>query len=423
MKRVFRRLAALAVFTALAAASASAQSIVYWHWNNPDRHQVMEPLYELFSEETGIAVETRQVAWAELYEQLVVAIAGGLAPDVTSLSDWAPTLAYQGGLEDLRPYLARGGYDSSDLLPNALEMWQLPDGFQFGFPFDLDLQALFYNKPIFDNAGLPYPGENMDWTSTLETARRLTIDRDGDGQADQYGFSNGHISWDAFVWANGGNLLTSDLSGSALHEPPARAALEFFREISAPDANMAWGEAARFGYPHPPAAFGGGLIAMYPLGAWAPSAFWQDLQTGAWRTEFDVTHLPMSPTGGRAVHINGQGIGILAASQNKEAAWEFVKFMASPAVQIVSGRGLGQFPILRSVALSDAFIVPGQPPENMRVFVEATEYARPHPRIENWSRVWSIMTREIGSYVAGNQALTPALEAIDRLVRTELQGD
>src|SRR5690606_19502114 len=107
---------------------------------------------------------------------------------------------------------------------------------------------------------------------------------------------------------------------------------------------MAWGEASRFGYPHPPAAFAGGRIALYPIGAWAPSAFFRDSATGQWLVDFDATHMPISRAGQRSNYGGGQGMGVLATSSNKEAAFEFVKFLASEEVQSVSGRDLGQFP-------------------------------------------------------------------------------
>ena len=188
--------------------------------------------------------------------------------------------------------------------------------------FDLDLLALFYNKAIFDQAGMPYPTDDFTWEATLSKA---TAHRGphGDGLPDQYGFANGHISY-TFVWAYGGELISPDYTTHGLGTPEARAGLEMFHDLSQADVNMAWGDASRFGYPHPPAAFGGGLIAMYPIGAWAPSAFWKDAATGQYTVDFDAVLIPGAEEGGKALPLEGQGLAIMSTSDKKDAAWEFI---------------------------------------------------------------------------------------------------
>ena len=78
--------------------------------------------------------------------------------------------------------------------------------------------------------------------------------------------------------------------------------------MAQPDVNMAWGEASRLGFPHPPAAFAGGRIALYPIGAWAPSAFFRDSASGQWLVRLRCdTHAALQ--GGTAIHLGG-GTGV-----------------------------------------------------------------------------------------------------------------
>lgn len=422
-RKAFALLAAL-VFGWGALAEAQT-TITFWHWNSPERQQVVDPLIDRFEAETGIRVERRMVPWAELKEQLILSLAGGVAPDVSAVSsDWGTELSLLGVFADLGPFIERDAlYDYEDIFPSAFELWRTREGIQYAFPFDFDISAVFYNRSIFDQAGLAYPDENLTWTSLHETAKRLTVDEDGDGQPDQYGFANGHSHWATYVWANGGDLIGPDGVTPTLNTPQAVEALEFWKSMAAPDVNMAWGEAARFGFPHPPAAFAGGKIAFYPLGAWAPSAFFRDTNTGRWLVDFDVTHMPVSHSGGRATLAAGQGVGVLATSDKKDAAFEFVKFMASVDVQSVSGSRLGQFPIRRTVALSDAFIVPGEPPANKRVFVEATAYARPYPKVANWPQAFQVMNAQVADFVAERRSLAEVLENVNTIVPAILRGD
>lgn len=416
--RWLKTVAVLSVLVFGVASVCAETTVVFWHWDRADRHAKIRPLIDEFEARTGIKVETQMYPWEELAEKLLVGIAGGIAPDVVAVSsDRSAPLVFQGVYTDLRPFIEKETeYDFSDLLPNALELWQTADGMQYAFPYDMDLLALFYNKALFDEAGVPYPDPSLTWQDTLALAKRFTVDRNADGLPDQYGFANGHITMDTFVWAYGGELITPDMKNHALGTPEARAGLQMFRDISQPDANMGWTEATRFGYPHPPAAFAGNTIAMYPIGAWAPSAFWRDLATGRYLVDFDVTLIPQGPGGIRALPMNGQGMAIVSTSQNKEAAWEFIKFLASHDVQVVSGRDLGQFPVLRSVAVSEAFIVPGEPPANKIVFVESSLYARFHPVLPTWSRAWSTMRTTVSQFVNNVTSLANVIQTLDEVI-------
>lgn len=398
-------------------------TITFWHWNTPERQQVIDPLIDQFEAETGIRVDRQMVAWAELKERLILGLAGGVAPDVAAVSsDWGTELSLLGVFADLGPYIERDAqYDYDDIFPSAFELWQTREGLQYAFPFDFDISAMFYSRTMFDEAGMAYPDDSLTWQSMYDTAKRLTVDQDGDGQPDQYGFANGHSHWATYVWANGGQLIADDGVSPALHTSQALEALEFWKAMGEPDVNMAWGEAARFGFPHPPAAFAGGKIALYPIGAWAPSAFFKDSASGEWLTDFDVTHMPRSYSGGRSTLAAGQGMGVMATSDKKEAAFEFVKFLASVDVQAVSGRDLGQFPVRRSVSLSDAFIVPGEPPTNKAVFVEATAYAQSYPKVANWPEAFRVMNAQVADFVAERRSLSEIIENIQAIVPTVLR--
>lgn len=412
-------IAVTAVLISLVTAPVLAETtIVFWHWNREDRQAKLTPLIEQFERETGIKVEAQMVTWEELPQKLLVSMAGGVAPDVTAISsDRGMSLLLQGFYEDLRPFMEQETeYDFDDLLPNALEMWQSDDGHQYAFPFDLDITGLFYNPSLFDNAGIPYPDANFTWEDLLEIGKRFTVDTDGDGKYNQHGLVNGFMLWDTLVWTYGGELLSADGTTHGLSSTEARAGLEMWREVSQPNINLDWGDAPAFGFASPTNAFGAGRVAMIPIGAWGPSAFWRDPATGEYVVDFDVAFMPKSREHERAIPLAGQGLGIVSASENKEAAWEFVKFLGSAAVQEVSARELGQFPTLRSVALSDAFIVPDEPPANMAVIVESTLYARFHPKHRYWADAWARMRTEVSRFVTGAAPLSAVIQTLDDVI-------
>ena len=88
----------------------------------------------------------------------------------------------------------------------------------------------------------------------------------------------------------------------------------------------------------------------------------------------------------------------------------------------MSGRDLGQFPIRRSVALSDAFIVPGEPPANKAVFVEAAAYARTYPKWPTGAEIYSVMNTQVADFVADRRSLSEVIENVNSIVPTLLQA-
>ena len=89
--------------------------------------------------------------------------------------------------------------------------------------------ALYYNKDMFDAAGIPYPDDTWDWAKLVEVGKQLTKDTDGDGTTDQWGFytetTDMENYWSSLVWQNGGDILAAGRQDDrARHRPRPRAA-------------------------------------------------------------------------------------------------------------------------------------------------------------------------------------------------------
>ena len=78
-------------------------------------------------------------------------------------------------LLDLKPFIDRDGYDLGQLADQAVADFTTPDG-QFGLPRDLNVVALYYNKAMFDAAGIPYPDDTWDWAKLADVAKKLTLE-------------------------------------------------------------------------------------------------------------------------------------------------------------------------------------------------------------------------------------------------------
>lgn len=121
----------------------------------------------------NIKVELIDIASAEYSNKLTVMLNGGNDLDVVWVKDPdnTPSIAQRGQLEDLTPYIERDGVDLS--AANGADALKL-DGKQVALPVSTGFYVLYYNKDIFDAAGVEYPGNDMTWEEFEEMAKKVT---------------------------------------------------------------------------------------------------------------------------------------------------------------------------------------------------------------------------------------------------------
>ncbi len=139
------------------------------------------------------------------YDTLQTQIAAGNAPDIVGPVGVRGLNGFRDQILDLAPYIEESGYDVSDYPPELVEFWN-QDGKQVGLPFAVFPSFIYYNRDLFDEAGLPYPpqefgadyeGEPWDMDALRELAMQLTVDAEGNDATsedfdaeniEQYGF-------------------------------------------------------------------------------------------------------------------------------------------------------------------------------------------------------------------------------------------
>jgi ABC-type glycerol-3-phosphate transport system substrate-binding protein len=238
------------------------------------------------------------------------------------------------------------------------------NGSVYGLPRDNEINILYYNKDLFDKAGVAYPTADWTWDDFLAAAEKLTV-KDASGAVTQYALgmeNNGKYS--KWVLQNGGAIL-DDLrnpSKCMLATPESIAGIAFFADLikngyamKDADLNQAGGDAG---------AFQSGQAAMIIQNTSRVSAF------NKANMNYDVAVVPI-PEGGKRWNPAGGAAWVMSAgSDNKEAAWAFLKWLQSTdgGQKIYTERG-EIFPALQSAANSPAFMTE-QPPANKQAIVE-----------------------------------------------------
>src|SRR6185436_10919924 len=189
-------------------------TISYSIWGDPQEIKNQQAIVDAFhAANPKITVKVDVSDWDPYWDKLQTSLAGGAAPDVFAMDGpLFPDYQTRDVLLDLKPFIDRDGYDLGQLAGQAVADFKTPDG-QFGVPRDLNVVALYYNKKMFDTAGIPYPDDTWDWAKLTEVAKKLTI-KGADGKTKQWGFytetTDMENYWSELVWQNGVDIISAD---------------------------------------------------------------------------------------------------------------------------------------------------------------------------------------------------------------------
>jgi multiple sugar transport system substrate-binding protein len=392
---------------ALPVVGQDATEITYMMWGSPEELAVWQVIVDEFqAENPNITVNVQVSDWDSYWSRLQTLVAGGTPPDVFAMdAPLYPDWQSRGALLNLQPYLDADPTVLDGVYPITLQAYEREDGY-YGLPRDFQTIVLFYNKDLFDAAGMDYPTEDWTMDDLRAAALQLTLDNDGDGITDQWGLFTDlydmELFWSEALWAFGGEILNEDNTQTLLGEGAARDAWHLLSDMvlvdgSIPDPN----EYAQYGDP-----FAAGVAAMTTIGHWVVPEYSQ--LSFAW----DVAPLPEGPVQ-RATSVNSAGFVISANSVNPDAAWEFIKYAIGSSGQTRLTELGFAIPVLQSVAESPVYLEQTSAPINHQVFLDALEYAHVKPSFRGYEE-WAAVVGD-GLLQVWNQELSID-EALDQIV-------
>ena len=178
-------------------------------------------------------------------EQFAVMVAGGAPPEVVDLPtlDMGTYIA-NNFFADLRPFLERDGL-LREYSPIVLEQLRQPDGGLFALPKNINVVITFFNVNMFNEGGVPTPielGEGWTWESALDSARKLTVEKNGDGTPDQFGMDRSYAGWEWAVHQAGGRFYDDLITPtrSLWNSPEVRTAIEWVNSIHQAGVTPRW---------------------------------------------------------------------------------------------------------------------------------------------------------------------------------------
>lgn len=368
-------------------------------WGGKEEAVILQQAIDGFKKaHPGVEVELDRAPYGEYITKVLTLFSGGLAPDVMCVNaEQMISFASRGLFVDLKPYTDKDpSLKLSDFYPEVIRHYTV-NGVLTALPRDIaPVCVIYYNKKIFDAAGLPYPKNDWDYQQFLAAAQKLTK-KEG-GRTTQWGFADEWIAWDPWVYAFGGSMVDNvEKPGHCvLDSPQAVAGIQFRGDLMqkykvAPNPS----NLTAMGALGSSDLFTNGTCAMFYSGIWLTPQFRQ-IKNFDW----DVVEFPKGPKGHRGFPLSAAGYAIVKGTKNPDLAYDLVKFLAGEVGQkYMAATGLTQ-PALKPLAKSAVFL-DGQTPKSKGFLVDAVKYGTFQPideHVNEWyngmmvpalDKVWS----------------------------------
>jgi len=390
-----------------------------WEASPLETQSVKKGLETFMKNHPNIKVEYTPVPSSQYASKLLTMLAGNAAPDVFFLgaTDYR-SFAERNVLLDLTPNFG-AEFSIDDFITSSAQIMEI-DGKVYGVSSCTVSPVLYYNKKLFDDAGLPYPPSDpakaWTWQEFVDVARKLTK-KEGDkiSQYGAYGFENFYMTT-ALLFSNGVTLFNEDGTKMTINTPEAKEVLQAIldlrqKEELAPEAKMLENVGMKAAQ-----MLQTGKVAMLIDGSWAL----QELAT----MNFPVGVAALPKFQHAATHGQAHVHAAWAKTKHPKEAWELIKFLSSEEYQIdLISEGLWM-PNRKSLYTGEGIakwyndkVHPEGFKELVPFFLDAQPY--PFALIRN-NKVNSIITEETDKFWYSGQPVDQTVENIERRANEEL---
>lgn len=364
------------------AGEIEACTINFTYWaDNTDYSALMQEIIAKFNEENeyGIEVVGEEIPWdgGGYSNTLFNTAMGGGSTDVATFKLSAtPMFVNNDLLADLTPFVD-AWEDKADISDNIYDVMKTAGGSDkamYVMPWNTQILYVYYRPSIFEAANVEVP---TTYDELMEAIEKCTMDTDGDGKTDVYGWgmrgaSGGQEPWGSFIYANGGTFddFTTD---------EAVAGMQDFIDIY----TNGWcpPTATSDGFQETVANFKSGLTAMFIHHIGSSQGMVEELGD-----DVDAFAFPASDKG-RWTSMGDTETVMFESCENKAAAFEWMKYLAAYDGQEMWCEKTGQVPVSQRVQQLDYF----QNDRFMKVSFDGMDFAGIVPILDTtteWITNW-----------------------------------
>lgn len=400
MKKLVSLLLTLAVALSLAGAAFAEEpvTITYATFSaSGAQEETLKKMVEVFEEKNpDIKVDVQLTGYDDYFTKLATTVGGGNPPDVFEMN-MENFLAYmlRGACADLTGLVDPASYSEGTL--SAVSS----DGKLYAVPMSFSTCVLFYNKALFDQAGIDYPDDTWTWTEAQAAAEKIRALGD-----DIWGYYQ-PISYNEFyksVKGNGGSLLNEDYTAFTVNTPENVAVLEaMLARVRGEDRVMPNAEdmAGRGDWD----LFSEGKLGMLVTGIWGFQTF-----TDQCDFDWDITVEPGFKDKSTFFFANVNCVS--TESDKQEAAARFVDAMGSdPDIVQLRLDASWELPTIADQTKLTQYL-DVTPPDNRPAVFDSMDYAVAPPALLEQGAVSEIIGNVLGTLETNDMTAQEALDEI-----------
>lgn len=400
MKKLVSLILALAAALSLTGAAFAEEpvTITYATFSaSGAQEETLKKMVEVFEEKNpDIKVDVQLTGYDDYFTKLATTVGGGNAPDVFEMN-MENFLAYmlRGACADLTGLVDPASYSEGTL--SAVSS----DGKLYAVPMSFSTCVLFYNKALFDQAGIDYPDDTWTWTEAQAAAEKIRALGD-----DIWGYYQ-PISYNEFyksVKGNGGSLLNEDYTAFTVNTPENVAVLEaMLARVRGEDRVMPNAEdmAGRGDWD----LFSEGKLGMLVSGIWGFQTF-----TDQCDFDWDITVEPGFKDKSTFFFANVNCVS--TESDKQEAAARFVDAMGSdPDIVQLRLDASWELPTIADQTRLTQYLEV-TPPDNREAVFDSMDYAVAPPALLEQGAASEIIGNVLGTLETNDMTAQEALDEI-----------
>lgn len=381
-----------------------ACTINFQYWaDNTDYSALMQDIIAKFNEENeyGIEVVGEEVPWdgGDYSNTLFNTAMGGADTDVATFKLSAtPMFVNNNLLADLTPFID-AWEDSGDISDNIYDVMKTAGGSDdamYVMPWNIQVLYVYYRPSIFEQAGVKVP---TTYDELLEAIEKCTMDTDGDGKTDVYGWgmrgaSGGQEPWGSFIYGAGGSFedLTTAESVQGMQD-----FIDIYQKGYAPES------APNDGFQETVANFQSGLTAMFIHHIGSSKGMVEALGD-------DVDAFIFPAGKGQWTSMGDTETVMFESCENKAAAFEWMKYLAAYEGQQMWCEGTGQVPVSQTVQQEDYF----QNDKFMKVSFEGIDVAGIVPVLDTTTEWISNWPATISQGLSGDKTAEECMDTLQK---------
>jgi multiple sugar transport system substrate-binding protein len=379
-------------------------TVTYMEFSSNGGHEKdLSAIVDAFEKDNpGIDVKVETTPYDQYFTKLQTALAGGTAGDAFELNyENFVTYADNGSLAEL------SDVDDSSYKTSLLDAYQ-QDGKQLGLPESFSDVVLFYNKDLFEKAGVDLPTADWTWADEKAAAAKLT-----DKGAGVWGDYQPVTFFEFYktLAQSGGSFFNEDKTETAFDSPEGVAAAEWL--VGKSGSTMPT-EADGSGTPDfDTNLFKDGKLAMWHSGIW--------MFSGLAKVPFDWDVVVEPGNTQKASAMFANGVVVNGASKKQEAAQKWISYLTSSKAAVDTRlTSSWELPPVADESLFAPYLEQGKPANRQAVMDSLDATALP-PVIARQAEMQDAVTKELGDAAAGRTSVKDALAAASKSVDALLQ--